>query len=374
MKDYLSSDLKNITLKNRCNNNNDETEENKNLEILKKINEIDSTILNILRLTNELHDIGYVDYKYYTGKFEKEFLKPFMDYMNQSDFYSKYISLCNGLDIRSVREINKILSRIQFIKNKIRNKKINIYSIEEQQERIKIFTNFTNRFVRISDNLYVYDNYKLPICHFERCVFLYKHGISLVKNLDMVRTKDIIDAGGFIGDSALILSEYTDKSIFSFEANPNNLKLFYETIKLNNLKNVHVIEKALYSSETELTFNLNDAASSINKLHGINYGNSITVQATTIDKFVGDNKLDIGLIKLDVEGAELDVLIGAEKTIKKFKPVLLLSIYHKPSDFFELKPILEKWVPDYNFTIYNPVDINVALETMIIAQPNICNG
>ena len=58
---------------------------------------------------------------------------------------------------------------------------------------------------------------------------------------------------------------------------------------------------------------------------------------TTVDEFVRQNDVDLTLLKLDVEGAELSVLRGALGSIKGLKPILLISIYHTPEDFFEIK-------------------------------------
>ena len=216
----------------------------------------------------------------------------------------------------------------------------------------------------------------LPINHFEVCVFLYKHGIELVRDKAGLRDKVFIDAGGFIGDSALVLQEYTDKQIYSFEVNPNNVELFKRSIELNHLSSkVTLVEKALWSKKTTLEFNLCGSASSLKKLHGISYEpETIKVPTISLDRFVRENQLEVGLIKVDLEGAESEFLKGAEHTIKTQKPVLLLSIYHKPSDFFELKPMLESWVPDYEFSIFNPVDNGILLETMIVAQQKVTAG
>ncbi len=56
-------------------------------------------------------------------------------------------------------------------------------------------------------------------------------------------------------------------------------------------------------------------------------------------------------IKLDVEGAELETLKGAERTIKEYKPRLAISIYHKPSDIYEIPELLMEYRSDYKFYI-----------------------
>ena len=310
--------------------------------------------------------------RYYENKFEFGFLEPFFNYMERPDFAEKYLALTRNLSACDVREINKILWRISEIKRHPEQKLFNFYSTAEQEEKKKLQIEYKNKILAISDNLYVYDQYKLPINHFEACVFLYRHGIELVKDKTSLRDKDFIDAGAFIGDSALVLSEYTDKRIYSFEINPENIKNLHKTIELNNLTQVTVVEKALYDSETEMELNLSPmiSAASLDKLPGIPYEEkTVKIPAITLDKFVRENNLHVGLIKTDLEGAELAFLKGAKQTIEEQKPVLLLSVYHKPSDFFELKPLLENWVPDYEFAVFKPVDNSILLETMIIAQP-----
>ena len=57
-----------------------------------------------------------------------------------------------------------------------------------------------------------------------------------------------------------------------------------------------------------------------------------------------------------LKGCDLDVLKGAEKTIKKFKPVIISAIYHNAEQFFEVKPTLDKWNLGYkyHFSKLNP--------------------
>ncbi len=340
------------------------------LEMLQKLDETTKLVKTDVEGTRSLLEVEYNFARYYQNSFEKGFLVPMFEYMDRPDFEEKYLDLIRGMAPPSIREINKILSRVRMVKAKPDQARYNFYSVSEQDERTKLRTDFLNRILRISDNMYAYDKYLLPINHFERCVFLYKHGIELVRDKESIRKKDMIDAGGFIGDSALVLSDYSDKRIFSFEANPQNFDLLKKTLEINKLSKVVPVQKALWNSETELEMHVQGSCSSFIEVGGIKYVNgTVKVPTTTLDSFVSENKLDVGLIKVDLEGAELEFLQGAKHTIRTQKPVLLLSIYHKPSDFFELKPMLEQWVPEYEFTVFNPVDWGILLETMIIAQP-----
>ena len=93
-----------------------------------------------------------------------------------------------------------------------------------------------------------------------------------------------------------------------------------------------------------------------------------TVQVNTLDEYLEGKDIDVGLIKVDIEGAEQDFMEGAKKTIAKFKPVLLMSIYHNADDFFSIKPIIESWDLGYKFHIHKPVDYSVSREVLLIAE------
>lgn len=77
--------------------------------------------------------------------------------------------------------------------------------------------------------------------------------------------------------------------------------------------------------------------------------NSITVKAIPLDKLIPENHLDkINWIKIDVEGAEIDVLKGAKRILSANKNLKILLEMHVEEDFPILKQILE----DFGFTIF----------------------
>ena len=91
------------------------------------------------------------------------------------------------------------------------------------------------------------------------------------------------------------------------------------------------------------------------------------MKVVSIDDFVSERKLSVGLIKIDVEGTELDVLKGAKKTIKEFKPILLIGIYHNPEEFFGAKRYIENLISGYKFKIKHLFDFLPLFETHLIA-------
>ncbi|MGC9049063.1 MAG: FkbM family methyltransferase [Patescibacteria group bacterium] len=56
----------------------------------------------------------------------------------------------------------------------------------------------------------------------------------------------------------------------------------------------------------------------------------------------------IDFIKVDIEGMERNLLAGAEKTIKKFKPKIAIRTYHRPDDPEVLERMIKSFVPEYN--------------------------
>lgn len=77
-----------------------------------------------------------------------------------------------------------------------------------------------------------------------------------------------------------------------------------------------------------------------------------TAQIITLDSYVLEKDLPrVDFLKLDVEGAELDVLKGAAITIARYKPILALSAYHKWDDFWTLMNFVKSIRPDYEFAM-----------------------
>ena len=72
---------------------------------------------------------------------------------------------------------------------------------------------------------------------------------------------------------------------------------------------------------------------------------------STIDLEVSAGNDEVGLIKLDIEGFEKKAIEGALETIQRDKPGLIISLYHDPIAFFEIKPLLESLDLGYSLMV-----------------------
>jgi hypothetical protein len=93
-----------------------------------------------------------------------------------------------------------------------------------------------------------------------------------------------------------------------------------------------------------------------------------SVEMDTLDNYVARRGLSVGLIKVDIEGHEMNFLRGALKTVKTQKPILLLSIYHNYDDFFQIKPFIEELNLGYKFDFFKGIDSSVWAEIMLLCE------
>ena len=308
--------------------------------------------------------------KLYFHPGEREALaKLFSDAMNREDSAQRFSALISGLDNESRNTVSDIIHRMGMIADG--NKSLqDVYTQREQEEFVRMNDEFSSKIVKLNDNLYYYNGYYLPVNQFDSSVFFTRYGIDKLTTLGSVRNKHIIDAGGYVGDTALLFSSYTDKNIHVFEASPSNMDIIRETIRLNHLDNIVPVSKALGEKSGTATFSMGErnSCNSLVERPGYNYPDHIEVPVVTLDDYVRENDLEVGLIKVDIEGGEQLLLRGAVETIRTQHPILLISIYHSANDFFEIKPMIEKMCGKYTFRIVKPANPAIALETILLAE------
>ena len=338
-------------------------------EYAQSLLDAENTANTIRREMNLFKRQSYLRKLYFHSGEREALAKLFSDAMNREDSAQRFSALISGLDNESRNTVSDIIHRMGMIADG--NKSLqDVYTQREQEEFVRMNDEFSSKIVKLNDNLYYYNGYYLPVNQFDSSVFYSKYAIDELTTLDSVRNKDIIDAGGYVGDTALLFSSYTDKSIHVFEASPSNMDIIRETIRLNHLENIVPVSKALGEKSGTATFSLGErnSCNSLVERPGYNYPNHIEVPVITLDDYVRENNLEVGLIKVDIEGGEQLLLKGAVETIRTQHPILLISIYHSANDFFEIKPMIEKMCDKYTFRIIKPANSAIVIETILLAE------
>ena len=291
------------------------------------------------------------------------------EYFNKNNLEEKNTQLCKNLTDTEIKLINTLVYRHRLYANSLEFENeyfinpVNIFTEEELKEQKNC-----KKFIKTGKKIY-----NFPTDFYEYSVLYYHNGLKLLNNncIDYLENKDFIDGGACIGDSASVFEkEYNPKNIYSFEPLKSNLSAIKKTIELNSLNKVISVPLGLSDKQETTVINVNNkniGGSSIIQSQNLNEQEEIKL--TTIDKYAKDNTLDIGLIKLDVEGFEWNVLQGAIETIKEQRPILLISIYHTPKDFFEIKPFLESLNLNYQFKIVKLTPNCSISEVMLLAYP-----
>jgi FkbM family methyltransferase len=123
----------------------------------------------------------------------------------------------------------------------------------------------------------------------------------------------LLDVGANIGIFSLAAAKrFPDTRIYAFEPSPEAYSRLVRNLELNNMVNVKPVKRAVYSSCSVVGFSKGSSTS----LGSVIDSGALLVHAVTLDDFCSKKAIDkIDLIKIDVEGAEVEVLRGAQKTL-----------------------------------------------------------
>jgi FkbM family methyltransferase len=180
---------------------------------------------------------------------------------------------------------------------------------------------------------------------------------------DFVRDKEIFDVGAFMGDSLMVLENYTDVRVRSYELIPQTAAIAQSYAdRMNPTK--HIVNNV----------GLSDKPGYVHVAQKGNIGSNIytrgpiQIRLTTIDEEVLAYNLTIGFIKIDIEGYELEVLKGAIRTLEKQHPILSLSSYHN-IELMDI-PLFLQTIGGYRIEFENQgYEVENMYEQVILAYP-----
>jgi protein O-GlcNAc transferase len=206
--------------------------------------------------------------------------------------------------------------------------KDNVYQIEYKNNSIKFY--LPNLFQNIPYHIFRTKNF---------------YEIDLLEDI-FARNNDnmvIIDVGANIGNHSIYFAKVCKaEKVYSFEPQKSIYEIAKKNIELNNISSkVELINKALGSQSGKGNIevvNSSDLGCSKVVFNSING----EIAITTLDEFIYTKNSHIDLIKLDVEGMELEILKGSKGILEKFKPMLYIEA-HTNHDFVNISTFLKQF-------------------------------
>lgn len=163
---------------------------------------------------------------------------------------------------------------------------------------------------------------------------------------ELIRFSDediFFNCGAYTGDT---IEEYIRrnngayKAIYACEADESNLRVAENAVRINDWHDVIIVPKGVYSFSGNLHFNAVGSGSGYIDAEGTE-----SIDVDTIDNILNGKR--VTFINMDIEGSEYDALLGARCTIEKYRPTLMISVYHKQNDFIRIPMLIKSLNDDY---------------------------
>ena len=199
----------------------------------------------------------------------------------------------------------------------------------------------------------------------EDLIIMSRHEDEIIHHFNTKQGDIVVDVGAHIGKYTLIASKRVGANgkVIAIEAHPGNYEMLNRNIKLNGLTNVTTLNYAVYSKESKVKIYSNYTIMSERIREEQVKEKFVEVNADTLDSILQQNGIrqeQINWIKIDVEGAEFEVLKGAHNTLSNSKDIALYIEIHGQRNY---QPIIE-FLYSYNINVtfqkdYDRGDIHV---------------
>lgn len=155
------------------------------------------------------------------------------------------------------------------------------------------------------------------------------------------RNDTIVDIGAHVGSFTVRAAKKACKGlVVALEPHPENFQLLLRNVELNGLTNVIALQVACGSTSGKARLVIG-AWSSAHRLADIESSKNVGVRVATLDDLLDEVRVShVSMIKIDAEGAELDILRGADSVLRRDRPKLSIAAYHFPSEDHEIADFL----------------------------------
>jgi len=216
--------------------------------------------------------------------------------------------------------------------------------ILEDEESVNVFTNIFCNKIYGSLNSFDYENFIIDGDYFETGLF------SLTKK------EILIDAGAYDGDTIDYFIRITNgifDKIYSYELNIEN----YNQLNKNILKyeqkvqnKIATINAGIWNKNEKLKCTAYGDLDGYQIISELNNDCGDICQLLSLDEAIPEDE-KVTIIKMDIEGAEYNALLGAKRIIKKYTPKLAICVYHKPEDLWQIPILIKELNSNYKIFI-----------------------
>jgi FkbM family methyltransferase len=293
--------------------------------------------------------------------------------LEEKDFAINYVEyICDKHPVidealfseESMREIKNFLTK-RFYCAHFDSLPQNVIFPGDDYRKFNVANEKNSGYLKKRKGYYEYNGFKTRKYGFEYGVLGNNCGLGDVPGpaLNRIAGSIVVDCGAFTGDSAFAMLPFRPEKIIALEPEEKNLISLKENIQLNGMNSVVPLMMGAGSEAMNVKFSDGGAGGKI-----IAEGSS-DVKIDRIDTIVktmfGGGR--VGLIKMDIEGYEKNALLGAEETMKRDKPILVIALYHSGRDFFEIPHYVKSINPQYQLTIVHSNPLTPIFEEYLIA-------
>lgn len=158
----------------------------------------------------------------------------------------------------------------------------------------------------------------------------------------LIKKGDVFfDIGANVGFYSLLTSKLVGPNgqVVSFEPDTDNFIFLKKHIEINKVKNIIPFNFAIsdFNGESAFKRGINNATGKL-----VKEASEFSVKTFSLDSFCKDKKIYPNCLKIDVEGSEVEVLLGAKSMISENHPILVVAT-HSGELFLNCKKLIEGW-------------------------------
>lgn len=222
------------------------------------------------------------------------------------------------------------------------------------ERRVAVLENYSDNFLRLYNRLADYRSKKVLMSVLSNWLTFDYHNITDIRetvypdycDADIYTPGDedvFVDLGAYNGDSTRDFIERFGhyKRIYCYEITHESVEKMRQN--LSCYRDIDIRRKGVGAENCTMKISSSGVRSSANLLGA---DGEETIEVVSLDNDIQER---IGIIKMDIEGAEKDAILGASKHIVSDRPKLLISVYHGNTDYFEIPALIDSIRGDYRF-------------------------